>query len=101
MKLKKVLDTGIVKGNSNGERKQELIFENEVNEKYRITIESESYEAQSYARLCKWTNHEGWQQITSKNPKRDYNIDIAYKTDYSQSTFDPIIRDLKKIMAHF
>ena len=70
MKLKKVSDTGITRGNSNGERKQEIIFENENNEKYRISIESETYEEQSYARLCKWTNEKGWGVMY--NPRSSY-----------------------------
>ena len=101
MKLKKVLDTGIKPGNSNGERKQEIIFENDTNEKYRITIESESYVDQSYARLQKWTNERGWELITARNPKRDYNIDISYSSNYSQTTFEPIVRDFKKIITRF
>jgi len=101
MKLKKVLDTGIKRGHSNGERTQEIIFENDKNEKYRVYIESESYVDQSYARLYKWTNDNGWGLITSKNPKRDYNIDISYQENYSALTFEPIVRDLKKIICRF
>lgn len=101
MKLKKVLDTGIKPGHSNGARIQEIIFENEANEKYRVTIESESINSQSFARLYKWTNDNGWGLITARNPKRDYNIDISYKNDYSQLAFEPIVRDFKKIITRF
>lgn len=101
MNWKTIVNTGIQKGSTNGSRTFEEIFVNEKNEKFRITIRSESYVPQSYARLSKWSEEKGWLVIHSKNPKRDYDIDISYHETFSVHSFDPIIYDLKKVAEIF
>ncbi len=107
MQLEEILNEGIKEGYSNGARYQTVIlkckklhFDN-VFEKYKIDIKSESHESQSYARLLKWTDNNGWCLIVEKNPKRDYQIDISYKTPVLKSSFKVIIDDLKKLIEHF
>ena len=101
MKLQELINTGIKALHSNGGRRQEIILINEKDEKYRIINHSESYDNQSYARLCKWCDSKGWQTIVNKNPKHDYGIDIAYSSHYSQDIFAPIVRDFKQLITHF
>jgi hypothetical protein len=99
--MKVILNEGIKPSSSNGGRFQDIIIVNEKKEKFRIYILSESHESQSYARLYKWTNEKGWEVITSKNPKRDYKIDISHQSGYPQSAFNRIISDLTAIAEHF
>lgn len=99
--MKVILNEGIKSSSSNGGRFQDIIIVNEKKEKFRIYILSESHESQSYARLYKWTNEKGWEVITSKNPKRDYKIDISHQSGYPQSAFNRIISDLTAIAEHF
>jgi hypothetical protein len=103
MKFKTILNTGITNGNSNGGRNYEEIFTDEKNDKFRIYIHSESYKSQSYARLFKWSDKDGWLTIQSKNPENDYNINISYreKGTYSENVFDIIVKDLKQLAENF
>ena len=43
----------------------------------------------------------GWSIIHGKNPKKDYDIDISYSSNFSQNSFEPIIKDLKKLAKQF
>lgn len=99
--MKVILNEGIKPSSSNGGRFQDVILVNDKKEKFRIYVLSESHESQSYARLSKWTSEKGWEIITSKNPKRDYGIDISYQSGYSQGSFNRIISDLTAIAKHF
>jgi hypothetical protein len=105
MKFKTVLNTGITNGSSNGAKNYEEIFLDETNKfnKFRIYIHNESYISQSYARLSKWSDKDGWITIHSKNPEKDYKINISYrdKGTYSEDIFLPIINDLKKLAENF
>jgi hypothetical protein len=102
MKIKEIVNTGIKNKHSNGARDQEIILQvDTTKEKFKIFIHSESYEFQSYARLYKWNTVNGWNVINSVNPKTDYYIDLSYRTAYPQSSFDPIIRDFKKLIKVF
>ena len=96
-----IVDTGITAKHSNGARAQEIIYEAENKEKFRIYIHSESYDFQSYARLYKWSNEKGWLQIHQVNPAKDYNINLSYRPIPTYNAFAPIIRDLNKIMKAF
>jgi hypothetical protein len=69
--------------------------------RFKISIKSESYKEQSYATLYKWTDQNGFASIVSKNPKRDYDIDLSHRTGYMQTAFKPIIDDLKKLAKEF
>lgn len=100
--LKAIKDTGIIEKNNNGSRDREIIWKNPYGEKFRVLIHSQSYDFQSYAKVYKWneSNNE-WNIISSANPKRDYGIELAYKQNYSQYAFDPILRDFKKLVKEF
>ena len=100
--FKEIKDTGIFVSNKNGGRDQEILFYSEMTqERFRIFVHSESYDFQSYGRLYKWSEKNGWNLIHQVNPKRDYNIDLSYRNDYSQSAYTPIIKELKSIAKHF
>lgn len=94
-------DTFIVNEHSNGGRSRTVLFSNKNKEKFRITVHSESYESQSYARLYKWTSEKGYECISSKNPLRDFFVDISYSSSYSQKAFDGIVEHLMKIAESF
>ena len=55
VKFKVINETAIQNCASNGGRKKEIIFANDKNEKFRISILSESYESQSHSFLYKWS----------------------------------------------
>lgn len=93
-------DSGIVEKHSNGGRTQTIIFD--CNDRYwRLIIHSESYDFQSYIRLYSSSTLDNWNLIKNGNPKKDYNIDISYRRDYSHSTFYKIIEDYKKVIERF
>lgn len=98
--LKIIEDSGIVNVHSNGGRTRTIIFKIGV-QQFKISIKSESYDFQSYARLYKWTEQNGFSQVIQKNPKRDFNVDISYSDRYTQSAFDSIIIYLKKLAKDF
>lgn len=99
MELKEILNSGIINANFNGHWKQEVMFINEKNEKYRILVNDSSPETILY----KWSETNGWMFIVSKITKEEYGIDICYrpKERISQSDYTPIIKDLKKFIQHF
>ena len=102
MKFKTLKDTSIIEKNKNGSRDQEIIWKTSEGKKFRILIHSESYEFQSYARLYAWSEQNNeWNIISNCNPARDYKINLAYKQNYSQLAFDPIIKDFKKLAKEF
>ena len=94
-------ETPIQDRSSNGGRFKEIIFKNDKDEKFKLAILSESYVSQSYARLYKWTTENGFEIIKSKNPMKDFKIDISYRAGYLQSSFDPIVKDMMKLAEHF
>jgi len=100
-KISTISRRGIHKGNVNGSWNYEHIFKDSEGARFRISIHSETYAKQSYAKLCMWTSKEGWENIITKNPSRDYRIDISNKTIVDQSAFDPIIDDLFEIWRRF
>lgn len=102
MKFKTIIDTGIKKKQINGARNQEIIWQvQETKEKFKVFIHSESYDNQSYARLYKWNDHDGWNLITSVNPNTDYPCGIAYQENYPPNIFIKIISDFKNIAKTF
>ena len=101
VKFKVINETAIQNCASNGGRKKDLIITNDKNEKFRIAVKSEDYDSQSYADLHKWSDTTGWNLIIRKNPKVDYDVKIAYKSVYPQTSFDNIVKDLKKIAESF
>lgn len=100
--FKTLKDSRIQELHSNGGRKQEIIWKTSEGKKFRVLINSESYEFQSYGKLYAW-NDQGneWNIISSINPVRDYQIDISYSSNYSDRAFDPIIKDFKKLAKEF
>ena len=90
-------DTGIVEKHSNGGRTQTILMKHN-NLFWKLVIHSESYVAQSYIRLYSSSTLDSWNNIKSGNPKRDYDIDISYRTQYLQSTFSRIINDYKTLL---
>lgn len=100
MKLKIIEDTGIYKVNSNGIREQTLIFKLGLIQ-YKISIRSDSIEEQSYAKLFKWTDKNGFSLIINKNPVKHYGLDISYKEKIEGTEFKKIIDDLVRIAKDF
>lgn len=95
--IKLIDDPGIKEKQSNGGRTQTLLFK--VGKVFwKLIIHSESYSFQSYIRLYSGDGVNNWIIIKSGNPKKDYNIDIAYHSSYSKLVFNPIIEDYKKII---
>jgi hypothetical protein len=92
-------DSQIKKGSSNGSRSQTLLFIDIQKVWYKLIIHSESYDSQSHIRLYSSSDRNQWLLIKSENPKRDYNIDISYKDDFSTQSFKPIIDDYKKFLT--
>ncbi len=101
MKIKTIYDSGIQNAHSNGGWKQQLILTNDKNEQYKISILSESMEAQSYASLYKWSDSSGWNLVIKKSPSRDFNIDVSYQRDTNKNAFKPIIDNLKAYITIF
>ena len=89
-------DSGNVSKHTNGAIGRSIIFRKDL-QKFKISIHSESYEFQSYARLYKWTDNSGFEIVISKNPKRDYNINCAYQRTVDKTVFDPIVKELRNI----
>jgi len=94
MKLKTIIDTGIVAYDRNGSRNQKIQIQ--VNDLlFKIDIHSESYEFQSYARLEILNDEKNWTVLTSNNPKKDFGIDISYQNSYNQNAFKSIINSFE------
>ena len=90
-------DTGIVEKHSNGGRTQTILMKHN-NLFWKLIIHSESYIAQSYIRLYSSSTLDNWNLIKCGNPKRDYEIDISYRTQYLRSEFNIIIKDYKTLL---
>jgi len=99
MQFTNISDTGVIDANFNGHRKQVVIFCNENNEKYKISINRSSPESILY----KWSNTEGWLYIVGKNTIKDFGIDTAYRnlSSVPQNVYAPIIAHLKKLAENF
>lgn len=99
MELKEILNSGVITANFNGHWKQEVMFINEKNEKYRIVVNHSSHETSLY----KWSDSNGWLFITNKNTAKVYNIDITYRPieRVDQNIYTPVIKDFKRIIQHF
>lgn len=90
-------DSGIVKECSNNGKTQTIIFK--CNDKYwRLIIHSESYDFQSYIRLYSSSTLDNWNLIKNGNPKKDYNINVAYRKDCPDYIFNGIIEDYTEII---
>lgn len=99
MELKEILNSGVVNANFNGHWKQEVMFINEKNEKYRIVINHSGPNTNLY----KWSDANGWLFIVERKTKEEYGIDICYhpKERIAQNTYVPIIKDLKRFIQNF
>jgi hypothetical protein len=97
IKLFEIDDSGIVEVYSNSGKKQTVLIKTIKGTLYKISILSESYESQSYAKLYV-KDSSGFSLIKNCNPKRDYNIELSYKKDYSKNSFSKIISDFKDLI---
>ena len=95
-KIETIDDTGIIKCNSNNGKRQTILFKCK-NLFWKLDILSESYDFQSYITLYSSPDLGYWTLVKKGNPKRDYNISLAYK-DYTQFAYSEIIRDYKKLI---
>ena len=95
-KIETIDDTGIIKCNSNNGKRQTILFKCK-NLFWKLDILSESYDFQSYIKLYSSPDLGYWTLVKKGNPKRDYNISLAYK-DYTQFAYSEIIRDYKKLI---
>ena len=95
-KIETIDDTGIIKCKSNDGKMQTILFKCE-NLFWKLVILSESYDFQSYIKLYSSPDLGYWTLVKKGNPKRDYNISLAYK-DYTQFAYSEIIRDYKKLI---
>ena len=95
-KIETIDDTGIIKCKSNDGKMQTILFKCE-NLFWKLVILSESYDFQSYIKLYSSPDLGDWTLIKKGNPKRDYNISLAYR-EYTQFAYSEIIKDYKKII---
>ena len=95
-KIEIIDDTGIIKCKSNDGKMQTILFKCE-NLFWKLVILSESYDFQSYIKLYSSPDLGYWTLVKNGNPKRDYNISLAYK-EYTQFAYSEIIRDYKKLI---
>lgn len=95
-KIEIIDNTGIIKCKSNDGKRQTLLFKCE-NLFWKLDILSESYDFQSYIKLYSSPDLGHWTLVKNGNPKRDYNISLAYK-DYTQFAYSVIISDYKKLI---
>lgn len=95
-KIETIDDTGIIKCNSNDGKRQTILFKCK-NLFWKLDILSESYDFQSYIKLYSSPDLGYWTLVKKGNPKRDYNISLAYR-DYTQFAYSEIIRDYKKLI---
>ena len=99
-KMTIIVNEKIKEEHDNGGRTKTVIFKNDKDEKFKITVHSESYASQSYAKLEKFTDK--FNHIhSSNNIKRDYNIDISYKSQYNTNVFDVIINEYMTLAENF
>ena len=99
MKLTEIHNSGVITANFNGLWRQDVIFVNENKEKYKISIN----QTRPVSVLSKWSDGEGWTFILEKNTKDVYKIDTTHQTAdrVPQKVYEPIIKDMKKIIQHF
>lgn len=95
-KIETIDDTGIIKCNSNDGKRQTILFKCK-NLFWKLDILSESYDFQSYIKLYSSPDLGYWTLVKKGNPKRDYNISLAYR-DFTQFAYSEIIRDYKKLI---
>ena len=95
-KIETIDDTGIIKCNSNDGKRQTILFKCK-NLFWKLDILSESYDFQSYIKLYSSPDLGYWTLVKKGNPKRDYNISLAYK-DYTQFAYSEIIKDYKNLI---
>ena len=95
-KIETIDDTGIIKCNSNDGKRQTILFKCK-NLFWKLDILSESYNFQSYIKLYSSPDLNYWILVKKGNPKRDYNISLAYR-DFTQFAYSEIIRDYKKLI---
>ena len=95
-KIETIDDTGIIKCNSNNGKRQTILFKCK-NLFWKLDILSESYDFQSYITLYSSPDLSYWTLVKKGNPKRDYNISLAYK-DYTQFAYSEIIKDYKNLI---
>ena len=95
-KIETIDDTGIIKCNSNDGKRQTILFKC-GKLFWKLDILSESYDFQSYIKLYSSPDLCYWTLVKKGNPKRDYNISLAYK-EYTQFSYSEIIRDYKKLI---
>ena len=95
-KIETIDDTGIIKCNSNDGKRQTILFKC-GKLFWKLDILSESYDFQSYIKLYSSPDLGYWTLVKKGNPKRDYNISLAYK-EYTQFAYSEIIRDYKKLI---
>ena len=95
-KIEIIDDTGIIKCKSNDGKMQTILFKCE-NLFWKLVILSESYDFQSYIKLYSSPDLGDWTLIKKGNPKRDYNISLAYR-EYTQFAYSEIIKDYKKLI---
>ena len=95
-KIETIDDTGIIKCNSNDGKRQTILFKC-GKLFWKLDILSESYDFQSYIKLYSSPDLGYWLLVKKGNPKRDYNISLAYK-DYTQFAYSEIIKDYKKLI---
>ena len=101
LQINPIDDTGIVSGYRNGAKTQDILFRIGEN-RYKISIRSETHDFQSFARLFKWTQGNGFEPLIDKNPKRDFGIDISgYRTESDKNAFEPIISNLEQVAQKF
>lgn len=99
MKLTEIHNSGVYEAHFNGLWRQEVIFVNENKEKYRISIN----QTKEKAVLSKWSDGEGWVFILEKGTETNYNIKTTYKDkeNITQTVYEPIIKDMRKLIQHF
>ena len=95
-KFETIDNTGIIKCKSNNGKRQTILFKC-GNLFWKLDILSESYDFQSYIKLYSSPDLGYWTLVKKGNPKRDYNISLAYR-DYTQFAYSVIISDYKKLI---
>ena len=95
-KIETIDDSGIIKCKSNDGKRQTILFKC-GKLFWKLDILSESYDFQSYIKLYSSPDLCYWTLVKNGNPKRDYNISLAYR-DYTQFAYSEIIRDYKKLI---
>ena len=73
--------------------------------RYRINIHTESVNRQSYAKLYKWTDKEGFELVISKDPSHYYGqCPTSYSQDWERKCkplYEEIFNDLVSLAEKF